>query len=464
MMPVAYALPVVCPGGRAIEQAIKSEPDAVTNAPVSRDFSRWNRTTFSQEAATIDGACHARGDHCANRDACYQPICGDHCAFMPKMLSVVRKIKSTAPPKFLSGDPLLGDLCLVSESERAPIVETSGLFRMYLSVLPRWLRRFRVPAADAPDVLQEVWLAVCDGSLVLPKDTQQARLALFKVTRRIAQNLRRREARDAQRHVPEPDDFPENLDVDEYAAHALALFEAIDQLPPPHHELARDYVVLGYTIKEMAERAGGKENTMERRVWRARLELTKILQMDPRKRYSDQKKKEGRRGLLVAPLALQLDAETRATFCAIWEAEGRLPAFGGPTDPPPPPVDPPVIATLPGGMVVSTTIGTVVAVFVAIVVLILVPVGIVALDYFWNPTNPSMARAGLHVPPMPNIREIEAMEDVVPAYSASAQPPPAPIAPTTAAPKSRVSKKPLTEEARKALQFDGSVFNRSGND
>ena len=84
-------------------------------------------------------------------------------------------------------------------TERVPSPVTPAVFRVYLSFLPRWLCRFQVSASDADDVMQEVLLAIHRGTVQLPSDAQEARLELFKATRKAAKKVRRRKMRDAHR-------------------------------------------------------------------------------------------------------------------------------------------------------------------------------------------------------------------------------------------------------------------------
>jgi hypothetical protein len=285
--------------------------------------------------------------------------------------------------------------------------------------------------------MQEVRLGVCEGTVQLPDDVEKAKLELFKVTRRIAQRLRRHRLSDARRHVPEPDNYADDLEEQERATRMLVVFKAFDRLSPEHLHLAREYYVLGYTIKEMAESAKIPEDRMEKRVWRVSAELRQICQTDERLHH--RKTKRQKSGMLIVPFVLDLDPETRAAFCTIWEAEGHSPAFGG--APPPTSVTPPVFPIAP---ILSWLTGSAVAAVGLVVLgmlLVLVPVGIVALHYFGKPAFLETAQTGLRVPPL---HGIGAIEDVVPIYPTNL--PAVPRAPAATKP-ARVKPMPLVDDA-----------------
>lgn len=322
-------------------------------------------------------------------------------------------------------------------AERVPSPATTDIFKVYASLLPRWLCRFRLTPNDGPEVKQEVWLAICEGTVQLPSDVEKAKLELFKVTRRIAQRIRRHRQSDAQRHVPEPEDYADDLEEQERATRMLVVLDAFERLSPEHLHLAREYYVEGYTIKEMAERAKIPERRMEKRVWRVSAELQQFCQTDERLHH--RKTKRQKSGMLIVPFALDLDAETRAAFCTIWDAEGHPPAFGGAPPPSGTPFIPPVFPIAP---ILSSLTGFAVAAVGLVMLgmlLVLVPLGIVALQHFWKPAHCETAQTGLRVPPVPGIGEIKDVDEVVPVYptdapSATTTAPPAPAKPARVVP------------------------------
>ena len=372
--------------------------------------------------------------------------------------------KTTSSRKFFSGSPLAKDPPLMQLDRvpsRAPT--PSDIFQAYVAVLPKWLRRFGVPASDIEDLMQEVWLAACDGTVRMPNNIQEARLELFKVTRVAAVRLRRRQEREAARFVPELEDNghdfdmhaggcaskPTNIvDEEELAAQTLGVFEAFECLSPKHQRLARDYYIEGYTIKEMAVREKTPEDRMEKWIWRVRAELEKFAR---RNRRLDERNKKRRNGALIVPFAFDLDPATRAAFCSIWEVEGECTEFGGGGNRPPAPPRPPVFPVAP---ILSGITGSAVAAIglaILVVMLVLFPAGIVALHYFWEPPRVETAQTGLRVPALPSVG---AIDDVVPLYPTNL--PKAPRAPRPQAARKPV---PVNDEPS-----SGPAFERGASD
>ena len=374
---------------------------------------------------------------------------------MKQVFETTGRQKSTSPRNFFSGSTLADDLTLM-QVDRVPSSATtpSDIYRAYVAVVPKWLRRFKVPGADIADLMQEVWLAVCSGSVPLPNNIREARLELFKVTRVAAVRLRRRHAREAYRFLPERDesgndfDAPlgrrapkptDGIDEEELAALTLGVFEAFERLSPKHRRLAREYYVLGYTIKEMAQRARVPEDRMEKWIAGVRAELEKTAQK-PSKKHQ--------RGLLVVPFVFDLDPATRAAFCSIWEAEGDVVEMGG-GDTSLPPSVPPVSPIAP--ILSGTTGSAVAAVGLAIlaVMLVLFPAGIMALDYFWKPPHVETAQTGLRVPTLP---EVGAIDDVVPVYPTSL-----PMVPRAPRPQAARKSIPVNDEPLSGPAFERGV-------
>lgn len=349
------------------------------------------------------------------------------------------------------------------QRDRAPSSALTPLdfYRAYVAVVPKWLRRFKLPGADVADLMQEVWLSVCSGSVPLPNDIREARLELFKVTRLVAVRLRRRLVREGYRFLPELDDNdldgptgpcapkPTNiLDEEELAAITLGVFEAFERLSPEHRRLARAYYVEGYTIKQMAELDGVPEDRMEKWVWRVRAELEKISQETQR---LEKRNKKRRSGALIVPFAFDLDPATRAAFCSIWEAEGESTAVGGGGPPPSPPSVPPVFPIAPALSGMTGAAVAAIGLAMLLVMLVLFSAGIVALQYFWKPPHLETAQTGLRVPALPRVR---AIEDVVPLYPTNQ-----PLVPR--APRPQVARKaiPVKDEPT-----SGPAFERGATD
>lgn len=348
------------------------------------------------------------------------------------------------------------------QAERVPsrAPAPSDVYRAYVAVLPKWLRRFGVARADdVAELMQEVWLAVCNGSVPLPNDIREARLELFKITRVVAQRLRRAQTREGNLFVPDHDhrandpDAPrrrheprpaDGVDEEELAALTLEVFEAFERLSPKDQQLAREYYVFGYTIKEMAVRAGVPEDRMEKWVWRMRAELEKLTQANEQLKRCNKKR---RNRALVVPFAFfDLDPATRAAFCSIWEAEKGPLEFGSGGGGAPP-SKPPVFPVPP---ILSGAVGSAIAAM-GLVIVVVIFAGLGAIHYFWKPPQVETAQTGLRVLPLP---EVGAIDDVVPVY-------PLPVVPRALPPVARPTRKsiPVKDEPS-----SGPAFERGATD
>ena len=202
------------------------------------------------------------------------------------------------------------------------------LHQAYAVLLPRWFRRLRVPAVDADDAAQDVWLEVGTNPDQIPTDANGARKALFKLALRVAARLRERANNAENRRHPttEPDHLATDANIEARACDALALLEQLDRLDETTRRMLIASKVLGYSDQEIGRELKMTAEAVRVRTWRACAQLSKSLP-----------KRDERRGVLLAPGVLFIDDEIRAALCAIWSAEGRMPAFGGPKGPPPPP-------------------------------------------------------------------------------------------------------------------------------
>ncbi len=193
--------------------------------------------------------------------------------------------------------------------------------------------------------------------------------------------------------------------VERETERALALFQALEQLDDDERWLVKECKIDGRTHADVAEQLGLTEDTIRNRIWRAMARLIAIFE------DNDGDGKSEKRGAVIAPLAFEFTDVQRAAFSAIWKAEGRVPTFGGgpPNSPPPPP--PPVVP--PVAPVVSAAVGSAVSaatIAIVLVLLVFVPMGVVAIYYFWDPPIALTANKGLRVP------SVNVVEDVVPMY------------------------------------------------
>ena len=282
----------------------------------------------------------------------------------------------------------------------APSEHTSGeaLFRTYAAELPHWLSRFHVPKRFLDDASQDFWLAALEQTAKFPASVQEARLALLKLASTVARRWSRRDANDANPNDPTTDleSFESFRDGEAQIFDALAVIEVLDLLEEPHRGLLIAHKVLGYTAAELAYELGISEDKVARKIWTATADVATKLR-------KPNKAEEKRRalGALLLPGPLALTPELRAGMCAIWEAEGRLPQFGGPKGPPPPPPPrpPAKLIRLPFAPLTMPKLAAL-AVFVLFALLALV--GLVALLVFLTRPHepPRLARSGLVTPPM----------------------------------------------------------------
>ncbi|MBK9260706.1 MAG: hypothetical protein IPM54_12915 [Polyangiaceae bacterium] len=223
--------------------------------------------------------------------------------------------------------------------------------------------------------------------------------------------------------------------------------DAIDQLDATNRELFIASKVLEYQLPEIAAMTGLGEDAIWLRVWNACAKIRKTLARN--------QKRDERRGVIIAPAEIEIAPETRAAMCALWSLEGRMPSFGGPKDPPPPP--PPISFANASPVVKEAARGVTLKVSRAIllVLLVLTSAGIVALYFFWEPAQSDTARTGLRVPQLPNVGEINDVEE----YQGNASAP----APSARASTPEAPAKPLGSQERRALRLHGSGLTRLGS-
>ncbi|MDI3290467.1 sigma-70 family RNA polymerase sigma factor [Polyangium sp. 15x6] len=328
------------------------------------------------------------------------------------------------------------------------------LYQAYAAILPRWFRLLHLPERDVADAAQEVWIEVGTNPEQIPANAREARIALFKLAARVAARLRYRAAKAASRRGSEaPDELAAVHDVEERAAEALAVMAAVDVLDPQTRRLIIASKLLGYTESEIASREGLSSSAVKVRIWRTCAEISR------RVRAHDERQ-DRRRGVLLLPGTLVIDPEIRAAMCAIWEAEGRLPSFGGPGGPggpprPPLPPPPPVVPAAPW-FAASPTAAPKLA---ALVVLVLGPACAVLVFLLWNPERPELARGGLRVPPVriELVGQCETIPDAQAAATTTSSAPPSTSSTTSPGGKT------LSAEDRRKLRLAREAYSRQGD-
>jgi RNA polymerase sigma factor (sigma-70 family) len=300
-----------------------------------------------------------------------------------------------------------------------------------------------------PDAEQELWLVVSkDPHRFTSLD--DARIELLNLASNIAKRVRREEQRDRLHHdrTFEPERLRDQADSPLEILQACQLLDVIDELEDRLRTVFINYRILGFNTRELAKMLGIDETTVSDRALSAAAEIQKKL---ARKAAKDRRKL----GVFIAPTTLEIKPEFRAAFCAIWETEGRLP--GGSKNPPPLPPPWWFVSVVPAMQTAAETVVSSARLVVLTILLLFVPVSLFALYYVWDPARSNTARAGLQVPPTPEIGEIN---DIVDAYPA-AQAPAAPSARASTPAALKASFHALDEDALHEL--DGPSLTRSGS-
>jgi DNA-directed RNA polymerase specialized sigma24 family protein len=298
-----------------------------------------------------------------------------------------------------------------TKSAPKPAPEQPAPLVSYLAEFEQWMRTSaRCGKSKAEDICQELRLAAWELR-DLPVTRDEARCVFL----RLASTIECRARREAYRQgalLHDAEEFAEhvgwfNEQVERETVRTVALFNALEKLSDHEQWLVKECKIDGRTYADVANQVGVSEEAIGNRLWRAMALLTAIFEDE------DGDGKSEKRGAVIAPLAFEFTDVQRAAFSAIWKAEGRVPTFGGgpPNSPPPPSPPPPVVP--PVAPVVSAAVGSVVSavtIAIVIVLLILVPTGIVAIYYFWDPPRALTANKGLRVP------SVIVVDDVVPLY------------------------------------------------
>ncbi len=334
--------------------------------------------------------------------------------------------------------------------ERTSNATFEDLYRAYAAELPRWFYRLGLSQEQARDATQTLWLIVTENIRKMPVSEPDTKNALSKIAANIAKKNRRHAVCDKDRyHVANPDELPGRIPNAEQMACASELIDAIDSLPEHLREMFIANKIEGHEFPEIAAMTNVKEAAISKRVWNACALIRYKLG------HSDERKGR-KRGVVIAPADIEIPIETRAAFCAIWSAEGCMPNFGGPKDPPPPPPPIPWFAKASPVSETARAVTLKINQIILLILILLTSAGTVALIWLWEPAKIDNARAGLHVPKTPVVGEVK---DVVDAYPAQT-----PAAPSAHAPTPKAAPKPSQALDDDALQeLDGPGLTRSGS-
>ena len=136
-------------------------------------------------------------------------------------------------------------------------------------------RRVRIPA-DAADLLSETFVVAWRRADRLPVESEQARMWLFGIARRVLANAARGDIRRSgladrlRAHL-------ETLPSEHVEGDSVDIGAALDALPDDHSELVRLVLWDGFTMPEAATILGISETTARGRYQRARARLRELL-------------------------------------------------------------------------------------------------------------------------------------------------------------------------------------------
>lgn len=320
------------------------------------------------------------------------------------------------------------------------------VYRAYAVELRKWLQRWRLSPQDAEDAAQEIWLVIAAHPERLPTNTPDAQKELRRVAAIIARTMQRRAMRSRTLHEKaQPDELQGSVSHVEQFDSVTHLMSAIDQLDEPLREVFIASKVLEFSHLEISAMTGVTERTVSKRVWSACAKVQKTL--------GQEQKSDEKRGVVIAPTQIEIASETRATMCALWTIEGRMPQFGGPKDPPPPPPFHSFANAAPAISEAARGVTLRVNQTILLILLIFASAGTVALIWIWDPAKLDTARSGLRIPKDP----IEEIPDVVDEYQGTS-PPVQSAQPVQVAPA-----KPLNSQERRSLRLDRPAHTRSGS-
>ena len=151
------------------------------------------------------------------------------------------------------------------------------LWDQYSRRLLAFIRSRVANAADAEDILQEVFIRVHRHLCCLPEpEWSKPESWIYQIARHliIDHYRRRRELMEIPESLPAELDMPEE---DPEMALALSLKELIDELPEPYRQALIWTEYQGLTQKQLAERVGISLSGAKSRVQRARDKLRDML-------------------------------------------------------------------------------------------------------------------------------------------------------------------------------------------
>ena len=157
--------------------------------------------------------------------------------------------------------------------------------------LRNFIRRRVTDAADAEDILQDVFYELVEAYRMM-QPVEQVTAWLFRVARNRITDLFRRKSREASRTEPAPvsddgellllEELLPSPDAGPEAAYARSVLldeleDALDELPEEQKEVFIGHELMGYSFKELSEQSGISVNTLLSRKHYAVLHLRERL-------------------------------------------------------------------------------------------------------------------------------------------------------------------------------------------
>ena len=160
----------------------------------------------------------------------------------------------------------IGIVASPEQGDRRSKLDVSELFEHYSDMVYRIAFVRMGHPADAEDIFQEVFLRLVKHHKKL-KNAEHAKAWLIRCTINCCNSFYKS---GWQRKTVGLDEYE---GLSELAYEHIELLDAVRALTPVHQEAIHLYYYEGYSVKEIAELLGTKENTVKSRLRRARLEL-----------------------------------------------------------------------------------------------------------------------------------------------------------------------------------------------
>lgn len=160
-----------------------------------------------------------------------------------------------------------------------------ALIRANASDLLAFLERRTDPRADAADVLSETFIVAWKKASKAPSDEVGGRMWLFAIARNLLLNTHR-STRRRQAVTNRLREELERSPADTDSLEALAVQDAVKQLPPPLCELVELVHWEGFSLVEAAQITGISASTARSRYASAKQRLRAALVAEPRQALS----------------------------------------------------------------------------------------------------------------------------------------------------------------------------------